>query len=89
MIISTIDLRKGYYQVPLNDRDKEKTSFISEFRKYQFKVMPFGLKNTLAIFQCLMDTVLSDTHEFARCYLDDICIFSMDWNDNLDHLKMF
>ena len=44
MIISTIDLSKGYYQVPLNDRDKEKTSFITEFRKYQFKVMPFGLK---------------------------------------------
>ena len=86
-IFTTVDLRKGYYQVPLNDRDKEKTSFITEFGKYQFKVMPFGMKNTPATFQHLMDTVLDDTHEFARCYLDNICIFSMDWNDHLDHLK--
>ena len=49
-IFSTINLRKGCYQVPLNDRDKQKTLFITEFGKYQFKVMLFELENPPATF---------------------------------------
>ena len=66
--------RLGYYQVPMAAADKEKTSFVTEFGKFQFKVMPFGLKNAPSTFQRMMDTILEDTHSFARCYLDDICV---------------
>ena len=41
-IFSTIDLKKGYYQVPMDERDKHKTTFVTEFGKYQFVVMPSG-----------------------------------------------
>ena len=71
-IFSTIDLTKGYYQVPMDPRDKHKTSFIKEFGKFQFLVMPFGLKNAPSTFQRMMDNILRDMTSFSRCYIDDI-----------------
>ena len=49
--------------------------------------MPFGLGNAPATFQCLMDIVLQEVRKFARCYIDDICIFSTVWNVHLRHFR--
>jgi len=49
--ISTLDLTKGYYQVPMSTQDRENTSFLSPFGKYQFKQIYFELKNTPSTFQ--------------------------------------
>lgn len=86
-IFSTLDLAKGYYQVPLAAHHREKTAFVTEWGKFQFTVMPFGLRNAQATFQCLMDVVLHDIFDFARCYIDDICVFSDTWTNHLDHLR--
>ena len=43
-IFSTVDLEKGYYQVLVDPDYQDTTTFVSEFRKYKFRVMPFGLK---------------------------------------------
>ena len=56
--ITTLDLAKGYWQVPMKNDDKEKTAFSSPLGLLQFTVMPFGLSCTPATFQCLMDEVL-------------------------------
>ena len=40
--ISTLDLCKGYYQVPMRAEDKPKTAFLTPFGKFQFCRMPFG-----------------------------------------------
>ena len=41
--ISTLDLCKGYWQVPLRRQDREKTTFSTPGGLYQFTVLPFGL----------------------------------------------
>ena len=66
--ISTLDLAKGYWQLPLCPEDKEKTAFISPNGLYQFVTMLFGLSGAPAIFQRMMDSILRGTGSFAGVY---------------------
>ena len=50
---STLDLTKGYWQIPLSPESKEKTAFSAPDGLYQFRTLPFGLFGTPATFQCL------------------------------------
>ena len=90
--ISTIDLKNGYWQVPLEETSKEKTAFTVPGKGlYQFTVMPFGIHNAPATFQRLMDSVLHDyMGEKVFCYLDDIICISSTFQEHLDLLdKIF
>ena len=65
-----LDLAKGYWQVPMNPEDRDKTAFVSPKGLYQFTTMLFGLSGAPAT--------------FAGVYLDDIIIHSDTWEDHLD-----
>ncbi|XP_068234180.1 uncharacterized protein [Palaemon carinicauda] len=84
--VSKIDLLRGYYQVPLADNTKPLTAFTTPDGLYQYTVLPFGLKNAPAVFQRLMDQVISYMPGI-RVYLDDIVVFSDTWLDHLSMLK--
>lgn len=83
--ISTMDLNKGYYQVPLDEDSKRKTAFITPQGKFQFCRMPFGLCNAPAVFQRMMDVILADCPQ-AAAYIDDIVITSNTWEEHLKDL---
>ena len=85
--ISTVDLTRGYWQVPLAAEDKHKTAFTSPFGLYQFCVMPFGLNGAPATFQRLMNEVVRDMEKFAHAYLDDLVIFSDTWEEHHSDLR--
>ena len=86
---STLDLKSGYWQVPIMERDKEKTAFrTSSGQLYEFNQVPFGLCNAPATFSCLMDHVLAGLHwETCLFYLDDIIVFSSTWEEHLARLR--
>lgn len=63
--ITTLDLTKGYYQVPVRPSDRDKTAFVTPFGKYRFTRMPFGLKGAPTTFQRLMDVTLQGLEEFT------------------------
>jgi len=56
---STLDLLSGYWQVEVEEADREKAAFSTQHGLFEFKVMPFDLCNVPATFQCLMDLVLA------------------------------
>ena len=83
---STLDLTKGYWQIPLSPESKEKTAFSAPDGLYQFHTLPFGLFGAPATFQCLMDRVLSPHAAFAVAYLDDVIIHSNSWAQHVRHV---
>ena len=58
--ITTMDLTKGYYQVPLAEKDRHKTALVTPMGKWQFNKMPFGIQNAPAWFQRHMDHLLRE-----------------------------
>lgn len=84
--LSTLDLCKGYWQIPLTDTSKELTAFRGPSGLYHFTVMPFGLHGAAATFQRTMDCVLRGTEDFAAAYIDGVVIYSSSWKATKCHL---
>ena len=86
---STLDLASGYWQVFLSQEAKIKTAFATHSGLFQFRVMPFGLCNTPATFEILMDRVLQGLR-WSCClvYLDDIISFGSTFDDALVSLTL-
>ena len=70
--ITTLDLTKGYWQVPLEQATIEKSAFITSRGLYEFLVMPFGMKTALATFQRMMTDVVLKDLDCAYAYIDDV-----------------
>ena len=72
-IFSTLDAKSGYYwQILMGPLSQEKTAFIMHSGLYEFNVMPFGLCNAPATFQCLVQHVLMGLESFCSIYIDGI-----------------
>ena len=85
--ITTLDLCKGYWQVPLDEQSKAYTAFRTPMGLFQLKVMPFGLHGAPVTFQRLMDKVLQDCDDYCAAYLDDVVIYSHSWEEHIQHLS--
>ena len=73
-----LDLRHGFYQMPLAKSSRPLTCMCSPVGPVQWTVMPMGLKNAPSLFQRMMEEVLFSEHpefrEFVSVYIDDIMI---------------
>ena len=84
---SFIDVASAYWSVPVEKTDVEKTAFHTPRGQYEIAVMPFGLCNSQATFQRLMDIILEKVPR-AEPYVDDCCVFSRNFKEHLDDLRV-
>lgn len=85
---TTLDCDQAYYQIEMEENSKDKTAFITPDGLYNFKVLPFGLSNSPASFQRLIDSVLGRLKwTIALVYMDDIIVFSDNFETHLSHLN--
>lgn len=85
---STLDLASGFHQIEMEPEDVQKTAFSTENGHYEFKRMPFGLKNAPSTFQRVMDNILRGLqNEICLVYLDDIVIFSTSLQEHITRLR--
>ena len=80
-------MTKGFYQIPVEPSDQDKTAFYTPWGKYSFTWMPFGLRNAPATFQRCMNFVLEGLEEFSSAYIDDVIVHSKTWEEHLSHLR--
>jgi hypothetical protein len=88
-IFSKIDLRSGFHQVRIKEKDIGKNSFKTRYGHYEFTMVPFGFSNAPVFFMCLMNGVFrSYLDKFVTMFLDDILIYSKFEEENEQHLRM-
>ena len=85
--MTKLDLSRGYWQIPMDPDSIPMTAFVTPHGLFQWKVMPFGLRNAPATFERLVRRILSGCESYTGSYLDDIIIFSSSWSEHLWHIQ--
>lgn len=86
-VMSTIDLRSSFWQIPLHKDSRKYTAFLYNGRSYVYTRLPFGLKTSTGSFSRAMDVVLGpELRQFAVNYIDDLLVASSNWQDHQTHL---
>ena len=87
-MFSKIDLRSGYWQMPIRREDQEKTAFRTRYGHYEFKVVPFGLTNAPPQFMAMISNIFWDMLDrHVLIFLDDILIYSQTADEHAGHVE--
>lgn len=80
-----MNLLRGYYQIPLTPRAKEISAFVTPDGLYNYRFMPFGLKNAPGTFQSVINKVIRGL-KGVQAYLDDLVVTSDNWDEHVCRL---
>nr|GEZ89435.1 reverse transcriptase domain-containing protein, chloroplastic [Tanacetum cinerariifolium] len=78
----------GYFQIPIDPKDQEKTTFTCLYIMFAYRCMPFGLRNALGTFQrCMMATIHDMIEKTMEVFMDDFSVFGNSFQSCLSHLE--
>ena len=86
---TVLDINSAFWSIPVREKDRYKTAFVTQSGHYQWNCLPFGLKISPAIFQRVLANSIrrNGLQDFCVNYIDDILIFSKNFEDHMQHIK--
>ncbi|GAA0166381.1 hypothetical protein LIER_21545 [Lithospermum erythrorhizon] len=83
-----MDASRGYHQIHMAPEDEEKTAFITEYGLYDWRVMPFGLKNVGGTYQRMANEMFAKKIGWnMEIYVDDMLVKSKVKSEHLLNLR--
>ncbi|GJT43858.1 reverse transcriptase domain-containing protein [Tanacetum coccineum] len=83
-----LDGFSGYFQIPIDPYDQEKTTFTCPYGTFAYRRMPFGLCNALGTFQRCMMAIFHDMIEKTmEVFMDDFSVFGNSFGNCLSHVN--
>nr|GEX41169.1 DNA-directed DNA polymerase [Tanacetum cinerariifolium] len=83
-----LDGVSGYFQIPFDPKDQEKTTFTYPYRTFAYRRMPFGLCNAPGTFQrCMMAIFYDMIEKTMEVFMDDFLVFENSFQSHLFHLE--
>ena len=83
--VSKFDLLKGYWQILLSERAKERSALVVHSGIYVFRVLPYGMKNSAATFQQVMNEVIVGLKGCEMCIADAV-VYSDTWDEHVERI---
>ncbi|CAF1461519.1 unnamed protein product [Didymodactylos carnosus] len=85
---SKLDMKSGYFQVPISESDKKKTAFSTQDGLFEFNRLPQGLMNSPPTYQRIMNDTLGHLRwDCCLVYLDDVIVFSPTFEQHLEDVN--
>ncbi|GJW33536.1 reverse transcriptase domain-containing protein [Tanacetum coccineum] len=82
-----LDGFSGYFQIPIDPKDQDKTTFTCPYGTFAYRRMPFGLCNAPGTFQRCMMAIFHDMiEETMKVFMDDFSVFEDSFSSCLSHL---
>ena len=86
--MSCLDMASGYYQAEIHEDDRHKTAFITKYGLFEHIRLSFGLCNSPAFFQRMIELILTGlTWKICLAYIDDVIVLGEDFEDHLVNLR--
>jgi hypothetical protein len=84
--LSALDLLKGFHQIGVHPDSVDKLTITTPFGNFSYTAMPFGIVNGPSVFSRMIAMALGPLHGRAMAYIDDITVYSTDFDAHLDDL---
>lgn len=86
---SSFDINSAFWTIPIRQKDRFKTGFVTQNGHWQWISMPFGYRNAPAIFQRILTGIIRKRglESFCVNYIDDILVFSKTFQEHLQHIE--
>ena len=82
-----IDLSQGFHQLRLSEDDRKKSAITTRYGNFEWTVATFGMSNVPSVFSRVVGDVLWEYQDkFVINFMDDILIYSPDFDSHIEHL---